>query len=129
LSDDRDLTISLILADDDPALSSDEYQAAVNEAYTALQSHDLDPTRRLWFRDSKVDPVIALGDLHVVLAKAAPYLGTALASWFAGRASRKVRLKVGDVEVEAHSMKEVDQLLEKVRAIKKDEEPKRIING
>jgi hypothetical protein len=52
---------------------------------------------------------------EVELASTALYLGTTLASWFAGRASRKVRLKVGDVEVEAYSMKEVDQLFEKVR--------------
>lgn len=46
-----------------------------------------------------------------------PAVGTAVAGWFAGRSGRKVRVKVGDIEIEARTCEEVTQLLQQVAAI------------
>ncbi|MFL9936924.1 hypothetical protein P0D88_50130 [Paraburkholderia sp. RL18-103-BIB-C] len=41
-----------------------------------------------------------------------------MGAWITARYGRKVRLKIGDVEVEARSIEEVDQLLQRARAFK-----------
>jgi len=44
----------------------------------------------------------------------------------AGRNGRKVRIKVDGIEVEASSMKQLDEALKRVEQVKRDNEPKRI---
>ena len=46
-----------------------------------------------------------------------PVVGTAVAGWFAGRSGRKVRVKVGDIEIEARTREEVAQLLQQAAAL------------
>jgi hypothetical protein len=52
----------------------------------------------------------------------APILGPALGAWLQGRGGRKLYLKVGDLEVEARTLEEVDQLLERARALRAEQE-------
>jgi hypothetical protein len=47
-----------------------------------------------------------------------PVIGGAAAAWLQGRAGRKLRLKVGDIEVEARTVEEVDQLLLRAQALR-----------
>ena len=47
---------------------------------------------------------------------AGPAIGVAVAAWLQGRAGRKLRLKVDDIEVEATTMQELEQLLEQAIA-------------
>lgn len=47
-------------------------------------------------------------------------LGALFGVWITAKFGRKVKIKVGDVEVEAGTMKEVDHLLDRARAIKAD---------
>lgn len=46
-----------------------------------------------------------------------PIIGAGLSAWFQGRAGRKLRLKVGDLEVEARTPEEIEQLLELAQAL------------
>ncbi|WP_236873517.1 hypothetical protein [Burkholderia sp. PAMC 26561] len=48
-----------------------------------------------------------------------PALGAAVSGWFQRRAGRKLRLQVGDIEVEASNQAEVEQLLELAIEIRK----------
>lgn len=48
----------------------------------------------------------------------APVVGGALVAWITGRAGRKLKLKVGDVELEACSIIEMDLLFAKVFELK-----------
>jgi hypothetical protein len=44
-------------------------------------------------------------------------IGAVLVAWLNGRSGRKVRLKVGELEAEAPSVKELDALLERAKDI------------
>lgn len=55
----------------------------------------------------------AVGALKLI----APSLQTLLGEWIKSKAGRGVRIKVGDVELEAHSIKELEVLLEKIPEI------------
>jgi hypothetical protein len=46
-----------------------------------------------------------------------PVIGGAAVAWLQGRAGRKLRLKVGDVEVEARTVEEIEQLLQRAQAL------------
>ena len=50
----------------------------------------------------------------------------ALGGWLAGRNGRKVKIKVGEIEAEANSVKQLDEVLKRVGAMKYYNEPKRI---
>jgi hypothetical protein len=49
-------------------------------------------------------------------------LGTALGAWINGRSGRKVRLKVGDIEIEGRTVNEIDQLLQRAQALQVGQE-------
>jgi len=53
-------------------------------------------------------------------------IGIALGAWITGRNGRKVRLKIGDIEAEARTEKEVLSLLEKAQEIQRKNEPRKI---
>lgn len=45
-------------------------------------------------------------------------IGAALVAWINGRAGSKVRMKVGDIELEANSPAEIDHLVAQALALK-----------
>lgn len=47
-----------------------------------------------------------------------PIIGVAVGAWINGRFGRKLKLKVGDVELEANSPAEIDHLLKQVAEFK-----------
>ncbi|RQS57832.1 hypothetical protein DID96_36530 [Burkholderia sp. Bp8963] len=59
-----------------------------------------------------------VGEFVIPLAQViGPVLGGAAVAWLQGRAGRKLRLKVGDLEVEARTPEEIGQLLEQAQAL------------
>ena len=64
--------------------------------------------------------------LSLAAQKGLPPLAAALGTWIAARAGRKVKIKVGDVEIEATNADEVKDLLAQAQAFKQANEPKRI---
>ena len=68
-----------------------------------------------------------IGDLVIKCsAVIGPIVGTAIGAWLQARNGRKVRVKVGDIEVEAQSREGVEKLLARVQEIQRSNEPKRI---
>lgn len=71
----------------------------------------------------------SLGEFLIPVAQVAiPALGVVLVAWLQGRAGRKVRIKIGDVEAEARTAEEVETLLQRAQEFKasverKDEAP------
>jgi len=58
-----------------------------------------------------------LGEFAVPLAQiVSPALIALVRGWFARGTGRKVRLKVGDIEAEARTVEELDELLHRARA-------------
>lgn len=64
--------------------------------------------------------VIATYVLSVVQA-VGPIVGPAFGAWLQGHTGRKLRLKVGDVEIEARTVDEIDELLRRVKALQADQ--------
>jgi hypothetical protein len=64
--------------------------------------------------------------LSLMAQKGLPPLAAAIGTWLATRAGRKVKIKVGDVEVEASNAEEVKDLLDQAQAFRQGSEPKRI---
>lgn len=68
-----------------------------------------------------VDSAVAVGgytgEIAVLIQAVTPVLTGTLAAWLQSKAGRKVRLKVGDVEVEARTVEEADQLLHRAQAL------------
>jgi hypothetical protein len=55
-----------------------------------------------------------------------PMLVTAVAAWLHGRSGRKVRLKVGEIEAEAQTVKKVKKLLKQAEKLQQRNQPKAI---
>jgi hypothetical protein len=62
--------------------------------------------------------------LPVAQAVISPVVAAGVTAWLQGRANRKIRLKVGDLEVEAHTIEQVDQLLQRARELRREAEAK-----
>jgi len=110
------LTITFLPAPDDPPLKTPEYQAELRSFEQTLTSNGIEVSdyavalRQAW----SPDPVLVtyLGDFTIKLAsKIGPPLITGIAAWLHGRGGRKVRLKSGDIEAEAPTVKEVQTLI------------------
>lgn len=62
-----------------------------------------------------------LGQYIIPLAQVVvPAVGLAVAAWFQARSGRKMRLKIGDIEIEANSKQEVGEFLKQAVAAKNE---------
>lgn len=70
---------------------------------------------------------VHLTDLQVLLAAAgtaATPLVTTIVAWLGGHYGRKVKVKAGDIEIEAGTAKEVLELMKQAQVLKQANEPK-----
>jgi hypothetical protein len=122
--DASSLNLTLIPAPDELSLRSEACQKDVR-AFAQFLS-----TQGIQFSNSSFDvreawspePVSAvyLGDFTVkLIATIVPPLITGLAGWLHGRNARRVHLKVGDIQVDAPSIAEVERLLASAQAMSK----------
>ena len=109
--------------EDGPQFSR-EHQASIGEVFTAFENEGI----KIQPRSFAMDAVNALGGAtgeFLVFAKVlGPAIVAALGGWLAGRNGRKVKIKVGEIEVEANSVKELDEVLERVGKIKHEKKPR-----
>jgi hypothetical protein len=108
----KDLEITLIASPDDPSLDSESYQRDLRSFEADLRSHGLSPSSRVLLIESTGNEVAPhLGVFAVGLKEALPVIGSVLTGWFAGRFGRKIRVKVGEIEVEANTVAEAEKLI------------------
>ncbi|MFT3687959.1 hypothetical protein [Paenirhodobacter sp.] len=74
-----------------------------------LKKQDIKYSGTTHFRMAADFPV--LNEFTIMAKELGPAAITAIGGWFVGRLGRKARLRVGDIEVEAGSVKEVEKLL------------------
>src|ERR1700689_2224507 len=105
-----DLTVTLIPAPDDPSLRTPAYQAELRRFHEHLTSNGVTVStyaislREAWAPESL--PATYLGDFTIKLVGLiGPPLIAGIAGWLHGRSGRRVRMKVGEIEVEAPTMK------------------------
>jgi hypothetical protein len=108
----KDLKITLIASPDDLSLDSEPYQRDLRSFEADLRSHGLSPSSRVLLIESTGNEVAPhLGVFAVGLKEALPVIGSVLTGWFAGRFGRKIRVKVGDIEVETNTVAEAEKLV------------------
>jgi hypothetical protein len=109
--------IKLLPGVGDGELFAPECQAAVRAFFQQLRDAGVIAHPVAFTMDCAGASGALVGEFVLPFAQiAGPAIGVAVAAWFKGRAGRKLRLKVGDIEVEATTMQELEQLLEQAIA-------------
>lgn len=105
--------ISFVPASDDQAIGSDDYQRELGELLAVLRAEKILVTTRMQFRDSAGAGTVSLGQFAIETIKVlGPVVTAAIGAWLQKRYGRKVRIKIGEIEAEAQSVEEVEQLLQ-----------------
>jgi hypothetical protein len=108
--DEERIKLTLIASTDDPSSRTHEYQASLREVERTLRALDSNVSVLASFQESADAAMFLKGGFTIAKSiglAAIPAIG----AWLHGRAGRKVRLKVGDIEAEAHSVAEIEELL------------------
>lgn len=96
----------------DPRTYSAKGQAHLQSVIDDLRANSIE-VRASFMRLDSVDAVGGFtGEIAVLLKAVGPVLGGILGAWLQSKAGRKVRLKDGDLEVEARKVEEIRQLLD-----------------
>ncbi len=65
------------------------------------------------------DEALASGEFNVTLAAGRnPAFGAVLEAWLQARAGRKIRMRIGDLEMEAHAPEQIELLLSRLEALR-----------
>ena len=119
MSDQYKLQLTFIRAADDPRVSDPEFQQGLRSFSAALSDAGIVYSQRVKFADSANGGGHPLGEYFISLAQVIrPIVGVAVGAWIQGRAGRKVRLKVGDIELEANGPADIDHLVAQALALK-----------
>ena len=113
------LRLTMVRSVDDEAPFSPNYQSELRQFSQLVRADNV----RINAVASTMDGVGAIGGLvgEFVIPRAqviGPVLGVTAVAWLQGRAGRKLRLKAGDIEVEARTPEEIGQLLERAKALR-----------
>ena len=114
---ETDIQISLLPAPDDPHHLTPGYQQELRGFEQAFRSEGLPIAAVPALAKMQGGPFLSGEFVLKVAEKIGPPLIAGIAAWLHGRSGRKVRLKVGDIEVEAPTMKEVENLVALVPGI------------
>jgi|ERR1039457_698277 hypothetical protein len=111
------LEITTIRAGDDPPLRSKAFQQELRAVEKTIKAEGFTVGVTIELIEAAggntQDMATYLGFvIELAHSPAASAIGTALGVWLVARYGRKVRLKVGDIEVEARTEKQVQRLLE-----------------
>jgi hypothetical protein len=101
---------------------SREHQAKMGNVFTAFYNEGIMIEATAFAMDA-ADVVGGATSEFLAFAKTlGPATIGALGVWLAGRNGRKVKIKVGEIEVEANSLKQLDEVMERLGRIKCDNE-------
>ena len=107
---------------DEPPTFSADGQSALRKVVSALRESHIDAETPFMTLDSADAVGGYTGEIAVLIQAVSPLLTGILGAWLQSKAGRKVRLKVGDIEVEARTVEEADQLLQRVQALQASQE-------
>ena len=111
------IAIELIASNDDPPLRSTEYQAELAQLARDMRALDPHVSYHMFIQEGVSASSFLTGGFTIAKA-----IGTSalpiIVAWLHGRYGRKVRLKVGDVEVEARTVNEIEKLLKQVDKVR-----------
>lgn len=105
----------------EPTFSVDS-QSALRKVVSALRDNHIDADTPIMALDSAEAVGGYTGEIAVLIQAVSPVLTGILGAWLQSRAGRKVHLRVGDIEVEARTVEEADQLLQRAQALQASQE-------
>jgi hypothetical protein len=119
MSDLERITLILTAAPNDPIVRDPEYQRGLAAVSGALRDAGILYSQRSMTFDAVGAEGYAIGQYVISVAQiAGPVVGVAVGAWIQGRAGRKVRLKIGEIELEAYSQEDMDLLVDKALGLK-----------
>lgn len=111
--------LRLMRASDDPAVQDSAFQVELRTFSGSLRAAGVRFSQRMMTFDAVDVTGYALAEY--VIKELGPaaigVIGTAAGAWISGRSGRRVRLKLGDIEVEARTVEDVDRLLLRAQAV------------
>jgi hypothetical protein len=114
----------LVRAPGDPPLPSLEYQKELSDFARSLRAQGIDVSARTFASDAVGGGGGLSGQFILDAAgKIGPPLIAGIAGWLHGRAGRTVRLKVGDIDATAPTVREVKELLDRAEESRQRNQP------
>jgi hypothetical protein len=115
------IEIRLIRAPDDPQINAPAYQNELSAFSSVLRERGITYSQRGMVFDSAAGGGFPLGQYIIPIATGVVgAISAACVAWLNARSRRKVRIKIGDVEAEASTIKEVDALLKRAADFQTD---------
>jgi hypothetical protein len=120
MTDNTSLHLTFVRAPDDHDYFGPVFQAELGTFISMLEAEGVEVSYgHAMFDDVKTVGGI-VGEFALPLAGIiCPIIGVALGAWITGRAGRKLKLKIGDVELEANSLVGIDHLVIKAQEFRK----------
>jgi hypothetical protein len=117
MSDLGEIYLTLVPAPDEGDTLGEACQQALRDFYHVLRASRMKVMPRILGQGSVGAADSLTGEFVIPLATiVGPVLAAAVTSWFEGIAGRKLRLTMGDIDVEAQSEPELERLLEQETA-------------
>jgi hypothetical protein len=116
-----------VRAPDDPPPPNREYQDALGSMSRALQARGIEASAQSFAFDAVDGGGGLTGTFALIGTALGVFIGagaTVVAAWLNSKNGRKVRLKVGDIEVEAQTLDQVEQLIARAQEIQQSNKPK-----
>lgn len=111
------LNLAFVAGPDDPEYKDPAYQQELHGIQEELKALGNKVQARANFQKAASGGSWLTGDFLMQLSALGTPLGTLFGVWITAKLGRKVKIKVGDIEVEAGTMNEVDHLLDRAREI------------
>ena len=102
----------LVKAPDDPPTFSADYQADLRNVIAALRAKKIEADAPFMTLDAVDGQGAYVGEIAILATAFGPVLTGILGAWLQSKAGRRVRLKDGDIEVEARTVQEASELLD-----------------
>jgi len=112
------LRLTFLAADTDSDTRGPAYQQKVKAAQAAIEAAGYKVQPRVDFQKSESGGTWLSGEMLLFLSGTASALMPVISMWISSKLGRKVRIKVGEVEIEAANLKQVEALIDQIQAIK-----------
>ena len=112
------ISIRLVRSQDDVAPFGVDYQGELREFKDAVSASGIAISPRIAFFDSVGATGGLTGEFLIPMTQViAPFLTAAIVAWVGRRNERKLRLKVGDIEVEGNTEEDIKLLIAKAKEL------------
>ena len=116
------IEVTLLPGPDDPPVRDTVYQRELRELEDSFRQHGIKAGSLVELRKSAGGESVHLGQFFLPLvATLGSIAGAAIGAWVQAKYGRRVRVKMGDIEVEARTIEEVQDLLKRAQKLHQKE--------